>query len=147
MAVPGHAVRWAHRAIGVASLKFLLAPRQELLRCSHTTFKLSAVDIVERRRCELELLAKVAHWQAEEALQPTTPHPLSIGCIEARRAPRSLVVDADVSLGAFRNHFWHGSSIRLWRLCATQHARIHALSAMRAIALKKATLLTPQFRS
>ena len=62
MAVPGHAVRWAHRAIGVASLKFLLAPRQELLRCSHTTSKLYAIDIVERHRRELELVAKVAHW-------------------------------------------------------------------------------------
>ena len=62
MNVPGRSVRWAHRAIGVASPKYLLAPRQELLRCSHTTCKLSAIDIVERRRCELELLATVAHW-------------------------------------------------------------------------------------
>ena len=47
MAVPGHAVRWDHRAIGVASLKFLLAPRQKLLRCSHNTCKLSIIDIIE----------------------------------------------------------------------------------------------------
>ena len=62
MAVPGHAVRWAHRAIGVASLKFLLAPCQELLRCSHNRLKLSTIDIVEIHRCGLELLPTVEHW-------------------------------------------------------------------------------------